>query len=152
MMLNKIQRFLTSLQRRLQPEKRFLARLPGARKIQAFANRYKLLFAISSAIFVALALTAVSVFLYIITGTSKLDLSRPGYEGVREKVKQDNTDENSFGPNGALDDKTMKEFIDEYKKQSQRLSGYDAFNPKILDDNQLGLDTSTQTAPSDGAN
>lgn len=141
-----------SLQRRLQPEKKFLSRLPGAQKVIAFANKYKLLFAIFSAILVALVMTAISVFLYIITGTSKLDLSRPGYEGAREKVKQAETTETTFGPNGSLDSKAMKQFMDEYKKQSQRLSGYDSFSPKILEDNQLGLDVTTQTAPSDGAN
>ncbi len=151
-MLNKLQQIFTSLQRRLQPEKRFLARLPGAKNILSLANRYKLLFAIFSAIIVALVMAAISVSLYIITGTSKLDLSRPGYEGAREKVKQVKPDETTFGPNGSLDDQAMKQFIDEYKKQSQRLSGYDAFSPKILEDNQLGLDTTVQTAPSDGAN
>jgi len=128
------------------------SRLPGVQKVVQFANKYKLLFAIFSAIIVALIMTAVSVFLYIITGASKLDLSRPGYEGAREKVKQAEPTETSFGPSGALDAKAMKQFMDEYKEQSQRLGGYDTFSPKILEDSQLGLDAPTQTAPSDGAN
>lgn len=151
-MYNKIQRFFTSIQKRLQPEKRLLAKIPGARPIARFINQYRLFFAMLFAIIIALVLTAVSIFLYIVTGTSKLDLSRPGYEGAREKVRQAEADEKTFGPSGPIDEDTLKTFLDEYKKQAQRLNGYDTFSPKILEDNQLGLDSATQVAPSDGAN
>lgn len=133
-------------------QKKAVTQLPGYSSAQDLINQYKLTFAIGSAIVICLLLTVASVFLYVITGTSKVDLSRPGYETARKKIDRDvDRQENDFETSGELDGKVMADYLKKYNKQTQILAGYDTFEPKLLDDTQLGLVTTTQIAPSDGA-
>ena len=99
----------------------------------------------------SLLLTVFSLVLYVVTGASKLDLSRPGYEEVRQKVVKTPLRENAFEPNGALNSKIINDYLEKYKKQSQALNKYDTFDPHLLDDAPLGL-TLPQTEASDPEN
>lgn len=119
------------------------------RTFEALAQRYGLAFGIAIAILIALLLTVVSMTLYFIGGTSKLDLSRPGYESVRKQIRHNDKDE-SFSANGTLDGKVIKDFLRLYDQETKDLQHYNAFDGNTLDDAQLGL-TIEQTAPSDGA-
>lgn len=143
-------RKLRRLGETIKSHRAVINRLPGGRKTQSLINRYKLLFGVGSAIVICLFLTVFSVLLYVVTGTSKLDLSRPGYEGARQKVTRTSANENSFGATGALDRKTVDAYLEKYKKQSQALGKYDHFDPKLLDDGPLGIGPAV-IAPSDGA-
>ncbi len=144
-------RFLHRLEGSINSRKAILLKLPGSRKVQPLVSRYRLVFSMVLAIAICLLLTVFSVLLYVITGTSKLDLSRPGYEEVRKQVTRTSPDESSFESNGALDTKIIGDYLEKYKKQTQTLSKYDTFNPHLLDDAPLGL-ASTVIGPTDGAN
>lgn len=121
------------------------------KKTVKYKNTYKLAFAILIAITIALALTVVSVALYVATGTSKLDLSRPGYEEVRKKVSAENEEDKSgISPIGAIDKKLLDDYLAKYKKQQQRLQDYDSFDPKNIEDIQLGLESEQVVLPNDG--
>lgn len=133
----------------IEKRKTLLLKLPGSQEVQPLVNRHRLIFAISSAIVVSLLLTVFSILLYVVTGTSKLDLSRPGYEEVRQKITKTPPSTNSFEPNGSLDSKIIDDYLKRYKDQSQSLSKYDTFNSHLLDDAPLGLST-VQVGPSDG--
>jgi len=118
----------------------------------AFIRLYRLSFAIGGAILLTIALTVVSLALYNITGTSKLDLSRPGYDNARKLVKKnDINNDDEFKSNGPINPDIVKEYLKQYDKQTNELDSYDNFSQKLLDDTVLGL-TLEQTAPSDGAN
>lgn len=120
--------------------------------IVKYKNTYKLTFAILIAITIAMALTVVSVALYIATGTSKLDLSRPGYEEVRKKVSTEKEeDKSAFSPVGTIDKKLLDDYLVKYKKQQQRLKNYDTYEPKNIEDAQLGLNSEQVVLPGDGA-
>lgn len=134
-----------------QKAKTVISKIPGRRTAQIFINRYKLFFGITLAVCISLLLTVFSLSLYVITGTSKLDLSRPGYEEVRQKVEKAPLRENAFEPNGPLDSKIINDYLVKYKKQSQTLEKYDTFDPKLLDDAPLGL-TPDQSVATDPAN
>lgn len=125
--------------------------IKAVKRLRKLINHYKLVFGVGAAIVICLLLTVFSVLLYAITGTSKLDLSRPGYEDVRRKVAKVQPGEGSFEPSGPLDGKIIDDYLKKYQKQSQNLSKYDSFDPKLLDDAALGL-SSVQTGPSDGTN
>lgn len=93
-------------------QKKAIMKLPGYYRAQRLIKQYKLSFAIGGAIAVCLLLTVVSVLLYVITGTSKVDLSRPGYEKARQKIDRSNLDQESdFEASGMLDGKVMAEYL-----------------------------------------
>ncbi len=75
-----------SLIRHFDHSKKGIKKLPAYRRAKKVVDEYKLIFAITSAIIVCFVLTAVSLLLYGLTGTSKVDLSRPGYELARKKI------------------------------------------------------------------
>lgn len=115
-----------------------------------FAQRYGLPFGIFLAIVGALLLTTISMTLYFVSGTAKLDLSRPGYESARTQIhRADGTDQN-FSSNGELDGAVIKDFLKKYDSELKDLQHYGSFNENILDDAQLGI-TVEVVAPSDGA-
>ncbi len=130
---------LRNIGQKIKNKKRLLVKLPGIRTARPLVARYRLLFGIGSAIVICLLLTVFSASLYVITGTSKLDLSKPGYEEVRKKVTRKSANETSFGSNGPLDKKIINDYLEKYKKQAQDLREYDSFNPKLIDDVPLGL-------------
>ncbi len=138
--------------RHFERQKKAITELPGYSRTQRLINQYKLSFAIGGAVVICLLLTVVSVSLYVITGTSKVDLSRPGYETARKKVdRSSDSQESDFEASGSLDGKIMADYLKKYTKQTRTLSEYDTFEPKLLDDSQLGLTSTTQVAPSDGS-
>lgn len=121
------------------------------RKFGKIAQRFGLPFGIFLAIVAALLLTAISMTLYFASGTSKLDLSRPGYESARDQIRRTDSSDQNFSSNGELNSTVIKDFLNKYDKESKDLQQYSSFNENILDDTQLGL-TAVQTSPSDGAN
>ncbi len=144
------ERGLRSASQTIAERKDLLKKAPGFRQIGRLASSYKLAFAIGGAIVGCLLLTYFSVLLYSITGTGRLDLSRPGYEGVRQRVDRTPPSTVGFNATGALNAKVIENYLIQYNKQSQTLSHYDAFDPKLLDDAQLNL-SDAATSPPDSA-
>ncbi|HXH04892.1 MAG TPA: hypothetical protein VNI82_00510 [Candidatus Nitrosotenuis sp.] len=101
-------------------------------------NRHKLPVAIFIVICIALVMTAISMSLYITSGTSSLDLSRPGYRQVRQQVVDTEPNE-SFNDSGPL----TKAILDDFKKlftaQKKTISGIDAYADASLSDESLRL-------------
>lgn len=105
-----------------------------------FDDQHRLRLLIIGSVTIGLILTIFSISLYSITGSSKLDLSRPGYEAARKKVNNSKSiDDYSFSPNGKLNKKTIKDFVDHYNKRLKTTQAYDKYDPKIIDDTTLGL-------------
>jgi len=98
----------------------------------------KLPLALTGAIVLSLMLTVVSVAWYNLDGSSKLDLSRPGYERERTEVLTNDTqktyDTTSPITKGAIDD-----FLKEYDNRSKELGGYGDFGDGALDDSNIQL-------------
>lgn len=99
-------------------------------------KEYRLAVSIIGAILLVLLMTALSVALYIRDGTSRLDLSRPGYEGVRGQVEKKESFP-AFSSTGPIDAASVKEFQKLYKKQTDTLNHFSSFKEKTLEDNQL---------------
>lgn len=131
----------------------FKRKKPSNRFTSAFeklASKYGLPFGIFIALCIAVVLTFVSMTLYFISGTAKLDLSRPGYESARQQVKNSESTTQNFSASGPLNEKVINDFLGIYDKESRKLQQYSTFDQTILDDAQIGL--TQQVAPSDGAN
>lgn len=100
-------------------------------------NRF--LFMVIGAIAIAIAWVIISVAFYINDGTHLLDLSRPGYEPVREQVRREDSTQ-SFRADGALDVETLEGFMKNYNEQIDSINQLDDFSGQALDDTQLKLE------------
>jgi hypothetical protein len=103
----------------------------------ALVGRHRFPFAIGSVICVALLMTAVSMSLYVSSGASRLDLSRPGFEQARKGIKQ--TPDDKFNSDGKVDSATVDEFEKLYQKQRVYLNNLGDFKDTSLDDPSLRL-------------
>jgi hypothetical protein len=101
--------------------------------------RRELVVFIFGSLCIAVALVFISMALYESSGAAQLDLSRPGYKSVQNKVDESGTFE-SFSASGSVDRKTLDQFQTLYTKQVKSVTGKDAFSSAALDDSALGID------------
>lgn len=103
----------------------------------ALVSRHRFPFAIGGVIAVALLMTAISMSLYVSSGTSRLDLSRPDFEQARKDIKP--IPDDTFSSEGKLDTATIDEFEKLYQKQRSYLNSLGSFEGASLDDTTLRL-------------
>ena len=94
-----------------------------------------------AALVVAMVFTGVSMLLYKASGAAKLDLSRPGYEKVRENVKDNSDSTKPFSPTGKLDDAAVSDFRQRYQTIKERLKQMNNYDNAAVSDENLGLAT-----------
>ncbi|HKX24349.1 MAG TPA: hypothetical protein VJM46_03855 [Candidatus Saccharimonadales bacterium] len=102
----------------------------------------KLPLALTGAILLTFALTVVSVAWYTLDGSSKLDLSRPGYERERSEVRTSET-QKTYDTSSPINKQAIDDFLKEYDDRSKELSGYGSFEDGALDDNDIQLKSQT---------
>lgn len=100
--------------------------------------RHRILYGVAAALIIATLLTMVSMALYVSSGASRLDLSRPGYEQVRQEVQR-NTREERFSANGPIDTDALKDFQSRYTKHRETMKKLDTFDSAALSDAQLQI-------------
>lgn len=116
-------------------EKQSIART--AEEALSFWERHRLSLLLIITVVVAITMTTVSVVIYNRSGAAQLDLSRPGYRSVSDKVEV--TDEiNTYSSSGAVNKDTIEEFIKLYDTQASKAKKVDAFNgdplnPEVLE-------------------
>lgn len=123
-------------------------------KSAEFIRTHSLLIGMVFVVSVALVVTAINMALYTMTGASKLDLSRPGYESARKEVISEDRLNSSkgFSGTGKLTKKELDTYMADFRKQQQALRKYDTFDSKALDNSQLSLPVEaeqTQTTPTE---
>lgn len=111
--------------------------------IRDFLRDHQLIIGIGFAIVIALLLTAISVSLYVRSGASRLDLSRPGYEGVRDRISTTNDDDN-FSASGPMSANVVSDFETIFSKKRKTVNTLDPFSPTVLDDDSIRLLNSTE--------
>ena len=92
---------------------------------------------VTGSIIIGMTLVAVSMALYSSSGAAQLDLSRPGYKAVQDKVERSDTFK-SFPASGTIDTKSIEEFQKLYAEQVKNVTTVDVFNPDVLEDTALG--------------
>lgn len=98
--------------------------------------RQKFFWMIILSIIVSIIMTAVSLRLYVTSGTAQLDLSRPGYESVRADLEKD--DIQSFSGIGVITDETMEKFTELYDEQNEKTKSTQ-FSSNALSNKAMGL-------------
>lgn len=108
-----------------------------AEEALSFWARHRLSLLLIITVVIAITMTSISVVIYNKSGAAQLDLSRPGYRSVSDKVEM--TDEiNTYSPLGAVNKDTIEEFIKLYDAQASKAKKVDAFNgdplnPEVLE-------------------
>ena len=100
--------------------------------------RQRLLLLVIGSVTIALGLVFVAMALYATSGTAQLDISRPGYKSVQDKVQPISFE--SFPTTGSVDESTIDDFLELYDKQTKRVNSTDAFSKSALVDDALGID------------
>ena len=106
-------------------------------------EQHRFLGLVIGSIIVALLLTAVSLKLYASSGAAQLDLSRPGYEQVAEK-KTKSTVFEGFPSSGPINEETLKQFQELYKKRADQATKVDSFGGDVMNDAALSIDAPTE--------
>jgi len=101
-------------------------------------QRHRFLVMIAGAIVVACFLVSVALGLYNSSGAAQVDLSRPGYEAIRNQANQDQSSK-SFDATGTLDDATFKSFQDLYNARAAKVVDVASFDDAALSEDSLQL-------------
>jgi hypothetical protein len=109
-------------------------------------EQHRFLVMVGASIVIALMLVAVSMKLYASSGAAQLDLSRPGYEQVTEKVAQSEVFK-GFSAAGSVDDATIKEFQEMYNKRADQATAVDSFGGDVMSDATLLIDAPASAPP-----
>jgi hypothetical protein len=104
---------------------------------QAYWVRHRFMLLVIGTITVALALVSVSLVIYNVSGSAQLDLSRPGYKSVSDKVEREESI-NEYNAFGEVNKTTVAEFTKLYDEQAKKAKAVDAFNgdplnPEVLE-------------------
>lgn len=110
---------------------------------RSFAGRHRLFVAITGAVTIALIMTAISMSLYVSSGAQVLDLSRPGYEDVRQAINDSEFETDTFPQEGPVTPAVIDDFTTLYNKNRLELGQIDDFSsPTPLSDKSLQLEDS----------
>ena len=103
----------------------------------------RLMILIVITVFVALSLVGISLALYVSSGASQLDLSRPGYNSVRDQAASKEDDIDEYSSVGSINENSLKEFRTLFQKQSDKIKTIDAFSGDPLGETALGIGAPT---------
>ncbi len=108
--------------------------------------RHRFFTMIVGAILIAMFLVSVSMNLYNYSGAAQLDLSRPGYQNIRDQAKRETTTK-TFSSTGELDDSAMNDFNDMYNERLGKVKNTTSFNSQPLTDDSLQIFGTTPSDP-----
>lgn len=127
-----------------------------AEKVSRLSSRAQFALFLGGTVIITLVLTVISYTLYVVSGTSQLDLSRPGYKQALSEVSPTDTDDSSYSATGPLNRSALNEFREKYDNLVGKTKNYSAFDPGAMSDDQLNLtdpavsgtdDAATPTSP-----
>jgi hypothetical protein len=91
------------------------------------------------AIAVSTVLVSISMSIYNSSGAAQLDLSRPGYQDVRDQADKNNSGFIDFSDMGSINQTVLNSFGNQYKTQSTKIKTVDAFGTDPLSPTALGI-------------
>jgi hypothetical protein len=102
-------------------------------------QQYRFLGMMIGSIAIAAFLVGVAMALYNSSGAAQLDLSRPGYQSVRDQVVSTDSFD-SFPSSGPIDKESLKQFRELFTEQAQQATSVDAFGGDVMSDKALSID------------
>lgn len=108
-------------------------------------EKHRFLWMIAGVIVTSLFLVSVALSLYGTSGAAQLDLSRPGYQNVREKAGR-NEAQVSYPANGPLDKQALESFKKMYDERAQKVTSVESYDSSALGDESLLLFSEPETS------
>jgi hypothetical protein len=105
----------------------------------AKASNYRFAIMIAAAVMVTAILTSISITVYIASGAINIDLSRPGFETVRQDI-EDNSETAPFSPTGPIDQSTIDDFNQRLENIKTDLNQMNDFSVEAISDQALNLE------------
>jgi hypothetical protein len=102
-------------------------------------QRHRFVVLIGMTIIISLFLVGVALALYASSGAAQLDLSRPGYTSVRDKVERSDSFE-GFSASGSVSKDTLDKFRKLYEGQAEKATNFDSFGGDVMSDKTLSID------------
>lgn len=89
----------------------------------------------------ATTMTTISLTIYKETGDIYLDRSRPGFLPDADEVEEGSaaTTSYEFSESGTINEKELKEYLQELEAVKKRLDDFDAYSASPLTDEALGI-------------
>jgi hypothetical protein len=112
------------------------------RALQLAKNRFVIL--IGSSILVALFLVMIALALYGFSGAAQVDLSRPGYSGIRNQIS-DTQEPTAFPSSGSIDKDVLDNYEKLYNKTADQVTAVEAFESGALSDEALRINEAAVT-------
>lgn len=112
------------------------------RAMKLAKNRFVIL--IGSSILVALFLVMVALALYGFSGAAQVDLSRPGYSGIRNQIS-DTQEPTAFPSSGSIDKDVLDNYEKLYNKTADQVTAVEAFGSGALSDETLRINEAAVT-------
>lgn len=100
------------------------------------AHRFMVM--VGATIIVSIVLVGIALAMYSSSGAAQLDLSRPGYQSVRQQADRSEVI-SDFPATGTIDQATLDQFKQLYDSQARQVLGYDGFGGDPMSDDALGL-------------
>jgi len=120
---------------------------PAATKLNngasSFWDRHRLSLLLILTVLIALTMTTISVIIYNSSGAAQLDLSRPGFLPVSDKVEQ-NDGIDTYSATGPVNKNSIEEFMKLYDTQASKAKAVDAFNGDPLNPEVLEFGTPSE--------
>ncbi|MEO5950581.1 MAG: hypothetical protein ABIQ04_03990 [Candidatus Saccharimonadales bacterium] len=109
-------------------------------------SQHRFIIMIVTVIIVSLVMVGSALALYASSGAAQLDLSRPGYQAVRDKViPSDKFD--TYSSTGTLDKQAIDDFRTLFNKSSKQVIGVDSYGGDVLSDQSLQIDPPASDTP-----
>lgn len=105
--------------------------------------RHRFMMLVTITILISLFLVSVALALYASSGAAQLDLTRPGYQSVRDQAGRE-TSFDGFSATGPINEKTMDEFRTLYDKQAEKATNVDSFAGNAMDEQTLSIDAPSE--------
>lgn len=102
-------------------------------------RQHLFLLMVGAAVLISLFLVGVALALYASSGAAQLDLSRPGYQSVRNQAGQ-NGSFDGFSASGELDPAALEQFRKLYEERAQQATSVDSFGGNVLSNESLSID------------
>ena len=107
--------------------------------------RHRFMALVGITILVSLFLVSVALALYASSGAAQLDLSRPGYQSVREQAGR-STSFDGFPASGQLNKQTVEQFRKLYDQQAEKATNVDSFSGSAMSEQTLSIDPPAESS------
>lgn len=118
--------------------------VPGEQTIDRW-SRHRFMALVAITILTSLFLVSVALALYASSGAAQLDLSRPGYQSVREQAGR-STSFDGFSANGPLNKQTAEQFRKLYDQQAEKATNVDSFSGSAMSEQTLSIDSPAEAS------